>query len=75
MRPGLLGIWGCNSRCWKFPVDTAVLLESIYWILCHMVSIVNDSKWCLALSWVVVIESAQTIDETCYGLLNMENGI
>ena len=34
-------------------------------LVCHMVSVRNDAKWCLAQDWIAVTVSARRIDQAC----------
>ena len=36
--------------------------------VCHVVSILTGTKWCLAQDWLAVTVSAQRIDQACCGL-------
>ena len=40
-------------------------VPTMTWTICHMVSILNDTKWCLAQDWIAVTVSAQRIDKAC----------
>ena len=50
-----------KQKCfmWKLLVNAGVLLENMCRTVCHMVNILNDTKWCLVQDWIAPIHHLQ----------------